>query len=71
MHRHAGFEPDLLQSARGFSGDVIKVRRAAANHRAQRDNGVKPPRPASFFAAKGSSKAPGTWNTCWLFAPLW
>ena len=55
---HAGFEANLLQSARGFSGDVVEMRRIATNHGAQRDNGVKAAAPGQLFCREGVQKLP-------------
>jgi hypothetical protein len=38
--RHAAFECGLLETARRFPGDIVKVRCFAANYRAQRHNSV-------------------------------
>jgi hypothetical protein len=38
--RHAGFERNLLKTARGFAGDKVKVRCFAANYSAQRHNSM-------------------------------
>ena len=58
---YARFEGNLLQSARGFSRYVFEMRRVAANHRAQRDDGVETAalRPA-FLPRRAARKRPGT-----------
>ena len=55
-HRHSGFERDLLQARARFSGDVIEVRRVAANHRAQRDDAVIAMRVRQHFRRQGKLK---------------
>src|SRR6516225_10627762 len=39
-HRHPGLEPGELQTARRFASDVFEVRRVAANHAAECDDGI-------------------------------
>ena len=70
--RHAGIEPSLLQSARRFSGHVIEVRRVAANHRAQRDDGVKAAALGQLFCREGQLKSSGNVEDLLAFrAALW
>src|SRR5947207_7966006 len=56
---HAGFETNLLQSARRPSGHVIEVRSIAANHRPQRDNGIEAAPASQFFCRKRQLKSSG------------
>ena len=54
--RQSGFERHLLQSPRGFAGDVIEMRRFAANHRAQRDDRVITPPCAPAFSRPAEAR---------------
>ena len=57
---HAGLELDLLDTARRLGADVVVVAGLAADHGAEAGDAVKRPLRAASWAAKGSSKAPGT-----------
>ena len=62
-HGQSGFERHLLQSARGFAGNVIEMRRLSANHRAQGDDRVIRVRVRQHLRRQGKLERAGNVET--------